>query len=58
MKSPNEELIELIAQKLLGDCLLLHDDMEQYKAKLISGMMKSEDWLLVVEKAIDKEAIK
>lgn len=51
MKSPSEELVEIIAPKLVQCGLLLAGDADKYKAKLASGSMKSEDWLLAVEKA-------
>lgn len=56
MKTPSEELAELILPLLAETRLLLPEDANKYKAKLASGTMKSEDWLLAVEKALDKEA--
>lgn len=55
MKSPSEELIELISPVLFEKKLFLASDLERYKEKIIAGVMKPEDWLLAVEKAIDKE---
>ncbi|MDO1510784.1 MULTISPECIES: hypothetical protein [unclassified Neisseria] len=55
MKSPSEELIELISPVLVEKKLFLASDLERYREKIILGVMKPEDWLLAVEKAIDKE---
>lgn len=54
MKSPSVDLVEIIAPKLVERGLLLLGDAEKYKAKLASGSMKAEDWLLAVEKASGK----
>ncbi len=54
MKSPDEELIELIFPSLIEEKLFLATDLERYKEKIATGSMKEEDWLLAIEKAIDK----
>ncbi|WP_145930855.1 hypothetical protein [Acidihalobacter prosperus] len=54
MKSPSEELVELIAPLLVERGLLLPEDMNKYQAKIAAGTMKSEDWLLATEKATDR----
>ncbi|WP_157071644.1 hypothetical protein [Steroidobacter denitrificans] len=54
MKSPSEELVEIIAPQLVERRLLLPGDAGKYKAKIASGSMKAEDWLLAVEKASSK----
>ena len=56
MKSPSEELIELIAPLLVGGGLLLPEDAEKYTDKIAAGTMKAEDWLLATEKALVKGA--
>jgi len=56
MKSPSEELVEVIAPMLVEGGLLLQKDVEQYKAKIAAGTMKAEDWLLATEKALAKGA--
>lgn len=58
MKSPSEELFELIFPILVEEKLMLELDLKSYREKIVGGNMKSEDWLLAVEKAIDKEKIK
>lgn len=55
MKVPSEVLAETIFPLLAEGKLFLPEDTEKYKAKLASGRMKAEDWLLAVEKALDKE---
>ncbi len=54
MKSPSEELVEVIAPILEKSGLLLPEDIARYKAKIAAGTMKTEDWLLAAEKAIAK----
>lgn len=56
MKTPSDELVEVIAPLLEQHKLFLPDDAVRYKAKLATGGMKSEDWLLAVEKALGKES--
>lgn len=58
MKTPSDELTEIIFPLLIESKLLLPDDAERYKAKLAAGTMKPEDWLLAVEKALDKDCRK
>jgi len=54
MKSPSDELVEMIAPLLVADGLLLLADVENYKAQIAAGTMKAEDWLLAAEKALAK----
>lgn len=58
MKSPSEELVEVIAPLLVDGGLLLPEDAEKYKDKIAGGTMKAEDWLLATEKALEKGANK
>lgn len=55
MKSVTEELVDVLAQLLVEHRLLLPGDVERYKAKLASGTITAEDWLLAIEKAGAKE---
>jgi len=55
MKSLSEELVEVVAPLLIEGGLFLAGDVETYKAKLVAGSMKAEDWLMAVEKALAKE---
>lgn len=55
MKTPSEELIEVIAPLMVERGLVLPDDADRYKKKIASGRMSSEDWQLAVEKALEKE---
>lgn len=55
MKTPSEELVEVIAPLMVESGLVLPDDADRYKEKIASGRMSSEDWQLAVEKALDKE---
>ena len=54
MKTPSEELVELIAPLLVNGGLLLSTDVEKYKANIAAGTMKAEDWFLAAEKALEK----
>lgn len=56
MKSPSEELIEVIAPLLEDKGLLLPEDTARFKAKIAAGTMKAEDWFLAAEKAVAKGA--
>lgn len=55
MKTQSEELVETMTPLLVADGLLLQEDALRLKAKLATGGMKSSDWLLAVEKALEKE---
>jgi hypothetical protein len=57
MKTPCDSLVEEIIPQLITLKLFLPEDTEKYRTKLTSGTMKEEDWLLAVEKAIEKEAV-
>ncbi|MEI8570975.1 hypothetical protein J0667_03335 [Methylomonas sp. WH-1] len=54
MKTPSEELVELIAPMLVKDGLLLPEDVEKSKAKIAAGTMKAEDWSVLADKAFGK----
>ncbi|MHB8211131.1 MAG: hypothetical protein ACYDDP_07290 [Acidithiobacillus sp.] len=54
MKAPSEVLAETILPLLASGRLFLPEDAEKYSAKLATGDMKAEDWLLAVEKALEK----
>ena len=58
MKNPSEALTDLIAPLLVEHKLLLQEDAQNYKLKIAAGTMKPEDWLLAIEKALDKDANK
>jgi len=51
MKTPSEELADLISPLLAHAGLFIPEDAAKYKPKLAAGSMKSEDWLLAIEKA-------
>lgn len=55
MTTPSEALAEVIVPLLVQCALLLPEDAVKCKGKLAAGGMKPEDWLLAVEKALDKE---
>lgn len=55
MKLPTEGLIELIAPLLVDGSLFLPEDMAKYKAKISTGTMTPEDWLLAIENALSKK---
>lgn len=55
MTTPSEALTEVIAPLLVQGKLFLPEDAAKCMVKLAAGGMKPEDWLLAVEKALDKE---
>ncbi len=55
METPSQKLAQQIIEKLLTEKLLLQNDEKTTIAKLCDGTMKSEDWRLAIEKAIDKD---
>jgi short-subunit dehydrogenase len=58
MKTQSEILVEMIAPQLVTAKLLLQEDTDKYKEKISLGTMKAEDWLMAIEKALDKEDAK
>ncbi len=58
MTTPSESLSGRIASLLVEGKLFLEEDAKQYHSKIANGTMKSEDWLLAIEKAMDKESRK
>lgn len=58
MNNPAEALTDLIAPLLIERKLFLEEDSQKYKAKIAAGTMKPEDWLLAIEKALEKDADK
>jgi len=54
MKSPSEELVEVIVPQLVEAGLLLQEDLLKYKEKIANGTIKQEDWFLMAEKAMQK----
>ena len=55
MRTPSEEVAEVVIQVIKRKKLLLPDDSDKIKAKIAAGTMKSEDWLLVAEKAVENK---
>jgi hypothetical protein len=58
MKSPSEALTDLVAPILVERKLFLQEDVQKYKAKIATGTMKPEDWLIAIENALEKESEK
>ena len=55
MTTPSESLANLIAPLLVKDKLFLEEDALKYKSKIAAGTMKLEDWLLAIDKALNKD---
>ena len=55
--SKSWEIIIIIFPSLIEEKLFLVTDLERYQVKIATGSMKEEDWLLAIEKAIDKTNI-
>jgi hypothetical protein len=58
MTTPSDELADLITPLLVERKLFHPEDAQKYRAKISAGTMKPEDWLLAIEKALDKDAKK
>lgn len=58
MKTPSEELIDVIVPALEANGLLLPEDIARLKTKIAAGAMSPEDWFLAAEKAVAKEVKK
>lgn len=58
MNNPSEVLADLITPLLVERKLFHQEDAQKYKVKIAAGTMKPEDWLLAIEKALDKDADK
>jgi hypothetical protein len=55
METPSQQLAARILKKLVGQKLLLEDDIRRLAPKLADGTLRPEDWQLAIEKAIDKK---
>jgi hypothetical protein len=51
MSTPSETLAVQILDKLVVEGILLADDVEKARRKLVGGKMTAEDWRLYIEKA-------
>lgn len=56
MTTPSEALAAAISSLLVQRGLFLEEDAIQTQTKFATGAMKSEDWLLAAEKALEKDA--
>jgi chromosome segregation ATPase len=54
MMYPSEALTDLIASLLVERKLFLQEDAQKYRDKIAIGTMKPEDWLLAIEKALQR----
>ncbi len=55
LKTPSELLAEKISNLLVEKGFVLSGDAKKLEKNLATGKLKSEDWRLAIEKAIDKE---
>jgi hypothetical protein len=51
VSTPSEALAVQILNKLVVEGILLADDAEKARPKLVGGKMTAEDWRLYIEKA-------
>lgn len=56
MNNLSEALTEIIVPLLVEQKLVLQEDAQKYKDKIATGTMRPEDWLLAIEKSLDKDA--
>ena len=54
-KTLSEELSEIAVSQLIDSGLILAVDSKYATSEMSAGKLKSEDWRLLIEKAIDKE---
>lgn len=57
-RTPDEVLTEEVISRLRKEKLLPEKQLEALKSKIASGKMKAEDWLVMIELAVDAEAKK
>lgn len=57
-QTPDSILTEEVIASLRKEKLLPEKQLESLKAKIASGKMKAEDWLVMIELAVDAEAKK
>lgn len=55
-KTPSELLAAKVAEVLVEKAVITKTDAQKFTQSLASGKLKAEDWRVLVEKAIDKEA--
>ncbi len=55
MGTPSEQLAARIVERLIKEKILLAEDGKKIEGKLAKGELRSEDWRLHIEKALDKE---
>jgi hypothetical protein len=58
MTTPSDTLADQIASLLVEGKLFLPEDAQKYKSKIAAGTMRTEDWFLAIEKALDKVGAK
>jgi ribosomal protein S1 len=56
LKTPSEVLAEKVVAGLVAKALVLSNDAKKLTVNISTGKLKAEDWRLVIEKAIDKDA--
>ena len=52
MKTPSEELAEIILEKLAAEHCIIQDDAEKLISKMATGKVRTEDWKLAIEKGV------
>ena len=54
MKTPNEDLTQLICAELQNQGLATPSEIERVKSKILSGKVKAEDWYSLFENSLPK----
>lgn len=57
MKTPSEELANMILAKLVTESCVTKEDAEKLFIKMAAGKLRTEDWKLAMEKSTHKRMI-
>lgn len=56
MSTPSQELAKKIFLRLSAEKLVTDEDAKKLVSKMADGKLRSEDWRLAIEKAVEKGA--
>lgn len=55
MKTPSEELANMILEKLVAESCITKEDAEKLLIKMATGKIRAEDWKLAMEKGAHRK---
>lgn len=56
MSTPSQDLAKIIFLRLSAEKLVTDEDAKKLVSKMADGKLRSEDWRLAIEKAVEKGA--